>query len=166
MNVCVSPKFADNVTWSCVAKCSTGYWGYNLLCVTICPNGTYGYLSDRICYSVPNRPVSSPVYFADNVTQTWVTTCPINPLAFGDITLKYCIADCLSGTFADPATRRCNSSGCQNSSYFADSTTNQCVLVCPAGYFSNTNNGRCESICSSGYAYNITRACVATCPTP
>lgn len=165
VTACIAPKFADNVTWSCTPLCSTGYWGHNLLCLTICPNGNYGFLNDRICYTVPNRPVASPVYFADNVTQTWVTTCPINPLAFGDTTLRYCIANCLSGTFADPATRTCNTA-CQNSSYFADSTTNLCVMVCPSGYFANSNTGLCENLCSTGYAYSLTRTCVSVCPAP
>lgn len=84
-------KFADNITWSCTGKCSTGYWGFNLSCETICPNNTFGYLPDRICYQIVNRPVSSPVYFADNLTQTWVTECPLNPLTFGDTSLRYCI---------------------------------------------------------------------------
>jgi hypothetical protein len=153
------------VTWECVAKCSTGYWGHNLKCLSICPSGTYGYLPDRICYTVPNRPVSTPIYFADNTTQTWVTECPFSPLTYGDRTIKYCISNCYGTYFNDPQTRQCETN-CQNSSYFADSTTNRCVMVCPSGYYANSYNGKCEAVCTSGYAYLQERTCVATCPAP
>jgi hypothetical protein len=156
LDVCVSPKFADNVTWACEGTCSTGYWGYNLQCLTICPNGTFGYLSDRICYAVANRPTTSPVLFADNNTQMWVETCPFSSLTFGDTTLKYCISGCLGNTYADPQTRRCETS-CQNSSYFSDLTTHKCVMVCPQGYFANSINNKCEQVCTNGYAYSLTR---------
>ena len=87
--------------------CSAGYWGYNYLCLLVCPSSYYGYLADRICYTVPNRPISSPIYFADNLTQTWVTVCPLSPLAFGDIPLRYCLSTCLNGFYSDPQTRQC-----------------------------------------------------------
>ena len=107
VSACVSPKYADNVTWECVTKCSTGYWGHNLLCVSVCPTDTFGYLPDRNCYTVPARPVSSPVYFADNNTQTWETECSVSPLTYGDRTLKYCIDNCFGSKYNDPQTRQC-----------------------------------------------------------
>jgi len=107
VQVCTGSNFADNVTWSCTSTCSTGYWGYNLLCITVCPPNYYGFLSNRICYDIPNLPVSSPIYFADSITKTWVQECPLSPLAFGDRTLQYCIPNCLNGSFSDPQTRQC-----------------------------------------------------------
>lgn len=161
---CTGNYFADNVTWSCTLTCSTGYWGYNNLCITTCPSGFFAYINNRICYT-PLTLSNSLVLFADNTTQTWVSSCPLNPLAFGDTTLRYCIPGCLGATLGDPSTRRCETS-CQNSSYFADSVARLCVLVCPQGYFANSINNKCESNCSSGYAYSLQRTCVTTCPNP
>jgi hypothetical protein len=138
---CTGNYFADNITWSCTLNCSTGYWGYNNLCLTICPSGYYAYVGDRICYSISAFPTSI-VWFANNVTQTWESVCPLNPLSFGDRTLRYCIPACLGSTLADPSTRQCETS-CQNSSYFADFLNNKCVLVCPVGYFANSINNKC-----------------------
>lgn len=161
---CTTIYFADNVTWSCTPTCSTGFWGHNNLCLSICPSGFFGYLSDRICYSIATLPISI-VMFANNITQTWESVCPLNPLTFGDRTLRYCIPGCLGSTLADPSTRQCETA-CQNSRYFADFLNNKCVLVCPPGYFANNNNKRCETICTAGYAYSLDLTCVATCPAP
>lgn len=77
-----SPLRADNITGTCTSECSDGYWGYNNECIDICPDFYYGYDVDRDCYDIASRPDSS--LFADNVTQTWVSVCPYEPLTFGD----------------------------------------------------------------------------------
>lgn len=103
---CSDSFFADNVTWSCTLNCSTGYWGYNNVCHTSCPPNFYAYTDDRICYNTSTFPTSI-ARFADNVTQTWVTVCPLNPLSFGDTTTRYCISTCLGTDLADPSTNKC-----------------------------------------------------------
>lgn len=103
---CSGVNFADNVTWSCTTMCSTGYWGYNFLCLTICPSTHYGYLSDRICYTNLTLP-NSLVLFTDSITQTWVAVCPISPLRFGDRAIRTCIQFCSGLYFSDPASRQC-----------------------------------------------------------
>lgn len=91
-----SPLRADNLTLTCTSQCSNGTWGYNYQCVTICPPGYYGYLVDRDCYNIANIP--DVTLFADNVTQTWVAACSINPLKFGDRNSHSCVDACTVAT--------------------------------------------------------------------
>ena len=39
-------------------------------------------------------------------------------------------------------------------------------MVCPTDYFANSNTGKCEEVCAHGYAYDLSRTCVGTCPAP
>ena len=103
---CSGIYFADNITWSCTPTCSLGYWGYNNLCIIICPQNLYAYTVDRICYSTSTLS-SGLTLFADNQTQTWVSVCPLTPLAFGDTGFRMCIPACLGATLADPVSRKC-----------------------------------------------------------
>jgi len=78
--------------------------------------------------------VNSTFYFAENITQSCVTTCPsLTYKTFGDIFTSKCALGCSRNQYRDNTTRRCVylcSSG-----YFSDNTTWNCVQKCPNGLF-------------------------------
>jgi hypothetical protein len=74
-------------------------------------------------------------YFADSVSQSCVTTCPLRNLTWGDkFTLK-CEKICSRQQYRDNGTNLCSYS-C-SAPFFADNTTWNCVRQCPINLFSN-----------------------------
>jgi hypothetical protein len=94
-------------------------------------------------------------YFADNLTQSCVLTCPLRNLTWGDkFTLK-CTRICSRNQYRDNGTNLC-SYKC-SSPYFADNTTWNCVKKCPSGLYAHADNDNrtCLRECPNGtYADN------------
>ena len=121
-------------------------------------------------------------YYADNSTQSCVSSCPLNPLSYGaNISNSggVCLSSCLSGTYGDNDTRLCLNSCIFSLANpikitYADDSTQFCVYICPPGsYTSNAtftngisnNDGKCSNKCLTGqFADNSTWKCVYVCP--
>ena len=96
-----------------------------------------------------------------------VTACPVGTFYKNDSTPK-CVSRCPDNYYGYPVDRNCKLGGsCPTSPvrYFADETTNLCVVYCPVNTFADNSTGRCLVFCSSNYyADPTTWQCVQTCP--
>ena len=92
----VPVTYADGTSGSCLAVCSSGFYGYD---------------TDRTCRSTcPNS------MFADPLTRLCVTQCDPDLGLFGDsnIPIPACVETCKSGSYSDPYTQTCVSA-CRSS---------------------------------------------------
>jgi len=126
---CPSGIYADIASGTCTTTClplnSVKTYGDNSTskCVAICPDLTYGDDNTLLCTSL--CPIN---YYADNKTRKFVlaTSCDLN-------------------TYGDPITRRCVSAkNCPiYPYYFADPSTNTCVIICPSNYWGDKVSNLC-----------------------
>jgi hypothetical protein len=123
-------------------------------------------ISPVLPVTLPNSacPVNT---WGDPISGLCVSTCPNNTY-YVNASIPICVTICPANYYAYPINRRCYSGGsCPTTpvAYFADDTTNLCVLSCPSGYFADTFTGRCLIYCSSGFfAYAANKSCVSNCP--
>lgn len=105
--------------------------------------------------------------FADPSTRHCVSVCPTQPDLYGETTKFTCVKSCTGSTYANSATRLCDSA-C--SGMFKVVSPNLCVKVCPANgnvsLYGDPNTGFCSSACSNGYSrYDTLSLCVPNCQT-
>ena len=163
---CTAPNFADPVDNMCRPVCKYGWWGLpdgirpcvqtcpydwfaiNLtttrLCVTLCDSGYYADLETSMCYA--NK-----------------TSCSNS--TYGDFTKRQCVIapNCTEGTYADPATKGCEST-CSNG-LLKDENINTCVEKCSSTPDEYNMAGLCTPFCTGGrYAdWQYNRTCRASC---
>lgn len=169
-----SSKYADNITWTCVAKgtCSKGRYSDDVSssCVINCPTGTYADDSTRHCETG-----CSGTYFADPGINKCVQVCQTQDLYADVDSGNKCVSVCNqtgSTPFRDPTTKKCVNICPLDKKLFADTTAKSCVYNCTPGTYAYDNaptdtNKTCVDICpglffadnSTGYG-----VCVLRCP--
>jgi hypothetical protein len=156
-------SYADRATNVCVANCSRSN-EYMLdgaaVCTSLCPLGLFMENSTKKCQA------SCTTGFAEPTTRYCVAQCFGNPQTFGY--LGVCHYRCLNAShdlYADNSTNLCQSTCPSLPEYFSDPLSGNCVLFCPDGYFAENATRTCSPSCVLGYADNLTRKCVAVCPT-
>lgn len=159
----VTNSYADSYVNACVSNCTLSNY-YMLdglgICTNLCPLGLFMENSTKRCQS------TCTTGFAEPTTRYCVERCFGNPQTFGHNGV--CYYTCLNSThnlYADNSTNLCVPTCPNASKYFSDPLSGNCVLWCPAGYFSETTHRTCSPICTTGFADNLTRSCVGTCPT-
>lgn len=107
--------------------------------------------------------------YADYNSSRCVIECPVGTY-YMDGTKPNCTARCPTNYYGHPTNRTCMQGGtCPTTSvpFYADDTTNLCVMNCPANYFADTTTGRCLVYCSNNYFGDSSSGvgiCVLTCP--
>lgn len=104
--------------------------------------------------------------FAEPTSRYCVARCFGHPDTYGYA--KVCHYTCLNAShnlYADNSTNLCVGTCPDSEESFSDPTTGNCVLWCPEGYFAENVTRTCTTHCDVGYADNLTRKCLAVCPT-
>lgn len=90
--------YGDSVTLLCVLRCPFGYYSDNFTqkCVTAvnCYGNTIGDPTSNKCVNITSCPIS-PYYYADLTQKLCVLVCPSTPIPlYGDKTTKMCVSQC------------------------------------------------------------------------
>ena len=175
---CSSPCLSCTLTSTNCVSCLTGYYS-NGLCVTTCPDHTYGasgqcQTCDASCYNCSG-------------SSTICTSCYLGSYLSGTscVTAAVCTSDnqhVAVNSICTPCTSPCQN--CQTSATQCTSCTgvlllygNTCVTNCPTNYFvSNSQCLACSSTCNgcvgtsttclacqTGYLVQTTQQCVIAC---
>jgi hypothetical protein len=169
-------EYGNPVSRLCVTKanCPSPYIyadDYSRQCVTQCPQSqnTYGDAVNNFCTA--NCPwAAGGYYFKDFSTQRCVLNCPANPSTFADNSTKSCVEVCPSNSFSVTGTRTCEPS-CPNN-FYKNTVTRVCVSTCPTDpvntfyYSPNSTTSQCLAVCPGALkADPTTMSCIsALCP--
>lgn len=173
---CQNCQFTTILTVSC-STCQAGYYIYNGLCVTTCPNGTI--LSGTEC--TPQPICQNYQWNGFCLTNCPVGTYPTSTTSNGSVialSCSNCSAYCTSCTSATSCL------SCLNNAYLystmvSNSTQSSCVVTCPAGTYilgsacqvcaspcltcqASSSGVNCIS-CLSGY-FQLGSSCYTNCP--
>jgi hypothetical protein len=135
---------------------------------TICSRYAYSHL--HIKYFMPLNVACLSGTWADSTTYKCVTSCPPGYFADSTGSVYVCRTTCSNTSeFGHPLTRACVPvSGCAAPYVYADSTSRQCVTVCPVTASTYGNNGTwtCSGTCTGSFPLKdpSTQTCVANCP--
>jgi len=141
-------------------------------CISVCSNGSFGYLPTRTCETTcPDN------LFADHLTRRCVSKC--DPLLgyYGDaaLTIPACVKICSNTSYADAYTQTCVGSCRKTPKMYRFDNLNAsnpiriCVYSCPYPYVSDNMTDKCILNCSSStlpYADQAAQSCVSKCTSP
>lgn len=136
--------------------------------MTLCPSGSYADSALWMCV----LDCTTGTY-ADPSTLTCVASCPAQPSLWADPTSGKCVPLCPGPNHFNFDPNRTCTFGCPNDTssgnvvYFADSSTQKCVLNCPPALqtFADSATNLCTGVCTEGtFASQLTKECVALCP--
>jgi hypothetical protein len=105
--------------------------------------------------------------YADNITKSCVSICPL--YSFADLSTGYglCVFVCPelnngSKQYSDNSTKTCVLVCPATNSTWGDNTTRRCVAVCPLGSYAQLTPYRyCVAVCAADtWGEDVTRTCV------
>lgn len=128
--------------------------------------GTYNNPATGSCSSSCSSP-----YYADNTTMACVTACSANPMTFASVSssgARECVGRCDPSKMHDMVNRICVATNACPTNTYSYSINMSCVSFCPGPSHYQLDTA-CVTNCSSHatlkYSDDVSRKCVATCPT-